>query len=1534
MEFTPEKIQVAITKAYIATKGKELVESDVYSSIIELLTKEVVTTLFNENIGKDVFHIESIQDIVELSLMRSGDYDVAKAYVIYREERNKSRLTEALPAHAHIEYWIDNGVKVPFDINSLDKYLRNACVGIKEKVDYTLILGNMVRDMYTGCSIEEVKKSAILAARTLIEKDPIYNKVTARLLLHDIRLEVLGITDINTIQDSYESYFSKYIKRGIDLELLDPELATFDLDRVSEALVADRDLQFEYLGLQTLYDRYLIKYQDVRMELPQILFMRVAMGLALNETNREEKAIEFYNLLSSFDFMSSTPTLFNSGTTHSQLSSCYLTTIDDSLEGIYDGLKENAMLSKYAGGLGNDWTQVRALGSYIKGTNGKSQGTIPFLKVANDTLVAVNQCFSPNTLIYTNKGIKEIKDIKVKDLVLGISGTYREVVEVYSYRQEEPMVEICTKASIRPIQVTDGHPFYAVTNVPSNQTLERTYRQIVNGSLKADWVPSGQLKEGDYIGQVIPTEIINVKDVTEDDMRLYGLLLGHGNIVSGNNKDIEWTLSENIMTKDYLRFVKSYLKDRNIQCWETETDDKHVTLHWSFTHGNERSADTGNIINNLGNTLPFTREDIYAEDGSKHIATRFTHLPLDLTKSLIFGLLESKGFKTSKNQLYFSNTSTELTYNLAYQLLRLGVPVYGSLSEAKKNRNSYVITIPVVDWIAELYDMKPINRRNWFVLNDMVYTKVKYVEVVDNTEEVYDLKVEGDESYMTVSGLVHNGGLRKGAGCAYLEVWHLDIEEFVELRKNTGDDRRRTHDMNIATWIPDLFMKRVMEDKPWTLFSPSEVRELHDLYGQAFEDKYLEYEELAQQGNIRSYRTIDAVQLWRKILGMLFETGHPWITFKDPCNIRSPQQHAGVVHSSNLCCIAKDQRVVTDVGMVTIDNLYKSQYKPKVPGRAIPSAQASEMLLPRPNAPMVRVETKEGYTHKVTPDHRIWVSGIGEVEAQNLKPGDLIELQRFSMFGTENNILLVDTLNELRNKRVDVNRVPDFVFTSNRETVERYLRNIYVNESVSFVENNICNISIKNELSYLQDVQLLWLNLGIKSYITEQDTSATLTITGNTDCYIVEEITSVAKIRQDYDYLDNLVEPTTTDRNLTAVFTGLTELPNEDAYCLTVDSDDHSWTVNGFITHNTEITLNTNEEEIAVCNLGSVNLSNHIVNGKLDTDKIKKTVTTAIRMLDNVIDINFYPVEKARNSNIKHRPIGLGIMGFQDALHKLNISYASNEAVEFADTSMETIAYHAYFASSVLAEERGVYSSYSGSLWSQGILPLDSIELLRKERNGYLEVDTNYTLDWDKLREQINQHGMRNSNCLAIAPTATIANITGVSASIEPTFQNLYVKSNLSGEFTVINKYLVNELKGLNIWDDNMVNDIKVHDGILANIDRIPDNIKHLYVTAFELDTKWIVEAAARRQKWIDQAQSLNVYMAGVSGKKMDEAYKLAWVRGLKTTYYLRALSASNAEKSTIYTGVHNKVSNVIEPIIDTSIPMCKIDDPDCESCQ
>ncbi|QNT79385.1 Ribonucleoside-diphosphate reductase 1 subunit alpha [Entomobacter blattae] len=904
VSYNEDKIKIAMGKAFSATKNIDVFRSAQYKTVLNELTSQVYQEVQGFIASHKDITVEQIQDIVERVLMKVGHFDVAKNYIIYRNNRAELRKPEkdqdsvsAFFSQFTVQNRNNESIHIEPDV--FNRFVSLVAKGFPE-VDLGLIKSESIKTFYNNIPEDDIIEGLILTTRAFIEKDPAYNFVAAGFLLNALYQEILGFFDrpalsvLEKVSFPYQDIFPLYLQAGVEAELISPKLLEFDIEKLQQSLHPERDALFGYLGLQTLYDRYLLNTDDKRFEAPQLFLMRVAMGLAINEgASKTEKAIEFYNLLSSFDYMASTPTLFNSGTLHQQLSSCYLTTVPDDLYEIFDSIRDNAMLSKFAGGLGNDWTPVRALGAFIKGTNGKSQGVIPFMKVANDTAVAVNQ-----------------------------------------------------------------------------------------------------------------------------------------------------------------------------------------------------------------------------------------------------------------------------------------------------------------------------------------------------------------------------GGKRKGAVCAYLETWHLDIEEFLELRKNTGDERRRTHDMNIANWIPDLFMKRVVEEGSWTLFSPSDVPDLHDLYGRKFEERYAYYEQQAAEGKIRNFRVVEAVGLWRKMLSMVFETGHPWVVFKDPCNIRNPQQHVGVVHSSNLC---------------------------------------------------------------------------------------------------------------------------------------------------------------------------------------------------------------------------------------------------------------------------TEITLNTSKDEIAVCNLGSINLANHIIGGVLDREKLKSTIRTAVRMLDNVIDINFYPVEKARNSNMRHRPVGLGIMGFHDALYLQNIPYDSPEAIEFSDMLMEQISYYAIEASADLAVEKGKYQTYEGSLWSKGILPIDSLAFLVEERSEeFVRVNYDTRLNWDLLRQKIKKTGMRNSNIMAIAPTATIANIVGVTQSIEPIYQNIYVKSNLSGEFYLINTHLVNALKKLGLWDETMISDLKYYDGSVQKIERVPAELKRLYKTAFEIDPEKIIDTAARRQKWIDQAQSLNIYLDHPSGKKLDAIYKQAWMSGLKSTYYLRTVGASSAEK----------ITSVVEETTYEEAIVCSMDNGACEVCQ
>jgi ribonucleoside-diphosphate reductase alpha chain len=1212
--------------------------------------------------------IEEVQDIVQEELMKAGHFKVAEAYILFRAERAAARQNgESETFEVTLEKAIGtqgvlvvvkkpSGETILWDGADLRKRIEFAMTGLELCLTPEEIEFELRRAIYDQISQKDLDATIILNSKTLIERDADFAKFAGRIQLTYIYEEVLGwdiLRDgISKLKECHRKAFKKYIEHGIAIKRLNPRLLDYDLQRLGSALDPSSDLEFDFLGVQTLYDRYLIvdkvSKSTRRIETPQFFWMRVAMGLFLDEKgDRESKASALYDLYKTRRFCSSTPTLFNSGTLHSQLSSCYLYHIDDSIEGIFQrGIAENAYLSKWAGGLGGSWTSVRGTGAYIGGTNGESQGVIPFLKLHNDQLVAVNQCFGPDTVVYTADGPKAIRDVKQGDLVLGDSGTYREVTEKFAYDQHGPMVAVKIKHSVAPIRVTTGHPFYAIRGVPMEQACARTMQWLAKGKVRTQWIDAGELRPGDYVAQTIPTQVIPAEGFSEEDARMYGILLGDGHLSKNGH---QWGVSGHPQRDEHIEFVRQYLADRGIHSWETGRGETYLQVNWASGRGVVRDGTTGRIAGAGEATMPFGHEDLYDDKGRKRISRRFSHLQHGHTRALVQGLLETDGGVSRGKEIYFTNTSQPLVEGLRYQLLRLGIPTAGQFRrrdishEGRRSDGStvsftgfsdcYDVRIPAVMEIATLVDCKPLTKRNWITHDGCVYSRVRDVSGVEPDPFVFDLKVEGDETYMTNAALVHNGGKRKGSGCAYLESWHNDIFEFLELRKNTGDDRRRTHDMNTANWIPDLFMKRMEVRGSWTLFRSNEVPDLHETFGKKFEDLYLNYERLAEEGKIYGHK-IEALDLWKKMLSMIFETGHPWITFKDPCNVRSPQDHVGVVHSSNLC---------------------------------------------------------------------------------------------------------------------------------------------------------------------------------------------------------------------------------------------------------------------------SEITLNTSKEETAVCNLGSVILETHLLpDGSIDHRKLRETIRMAVRALDNVIDINYYPTEAAKCSNMRHRPIGMGVMGLANTLYMKGIAFASPEAVEFNDEAMEAIAFYAYEASSDLAAERGTYSSYRGSKWDRGLLPPDTVDLLEKERGLPIQVPRTSRMDWTPLRAKIAAQGMRNSNVLAIAPTATISNITNTSPCIEPTYKNLFVKSNLSGEFIVLNPFLVKDLKARGLWDRDMMDSLKYFDGELRDIERIPADLKQKYLTAFDIDHKWVIDAAARRQKWIDQSQSVNLWIKTPDLKTLSHMYRHAWHAGLKTTYYLRGLGASNIEKATV----------------------------------
>lgn len=1649
--YSGECIKQAISKAALS-QNVAFKDVELQQFLGEIESKFTETTV----------SVEDIQDAVEEYLMSIDQYRVARAYIVYREEHARMRALRRAddetretrsqgPSRRSFSITNSEGKFEEFSVDTLRSFLLDLPESQAPEVDIEDIIDEVAKGAFEGMTTKDIARSLVLAARSRIERDPAYDALAAALQLAIVYKEALTSDFYTTTGGNYRISFRDCIQDGINAGRYTEKLLDFNIPKLTRALRPERDKLFKYLGVQTLYDRYLIHIEGRRIETPQFFWMRVAMGLAINEDNPTERAIEFYEVLSKLLFTSATPTLFNSGTNHPQLSSCYLTTVDDDLENIFDCIKDNAMLSKWAGGLGNDWTNVRATNAHIKGTNGTSQGVIPFLKVVNDTAIAVNQCFAGDTRVETPNGLVRIENIREGDLVLNGDGEYRKVREAHEYEQHGDMVQLRFLAG-GAINVTTGHPLWVLANT----------KDAVPG-----WVEAGGVAVGDYVGR--PGED-PYKDVAEGE-------------------------------------------------WVTD----------------------------------------------------------------------------------------QVLY-----------------------RNGYV------------------------------YYKVDIARHIAPTELVYDLVMDGPENYVTEYVLAHNGGKRKGAVCAYLEPWHLDFEEFLDLRKNTGDDRRRTHDMHTAAWIPDLFMQRVEANGQWTLFSPDEVPELHDLYGKAFKAKYEEYERMADEGKMRQFRRVNAVDLWRKHLTRLFETSHPWACFtgdtlvavadgrgavaisqladsgvrfpvysarppkyspkrkrlpnerawveeikwatafpnghrevvkvhlddgttfrctsdhqlalkdggycdakdsegkslfpfnawrgdkhpnniyigrngdprlrqarliwefhngpvpvgyavdhiingggdgisnlqiltvadhnrktsrermgkanpfygkkhsdearakfsersarmmtpehkahlskklsgvpkpdryglggddlirlgrrfyqrygslsnrtwnkywkeagvpsagyianrfpswsaftsscienhkvvrveytgevetvydlsvednhnffivteqdegrlsgvlvhncfKDPSNIRSPQDHVGVVHSSNLCCVDGDELVpVEGRGLVRARTLYEEGKEVRLLGKD--AVHSCPMYMPVEMGKRVRIHTKEGYTHTVTPDHKVALVDGSQVMAKDLKEGDKLALQTLECEGSLPAPLYAFASGVHAWGGIDKDvvfgyrmpwhtRIPDEVLQGDYDTILAYCEGLRVGATVILGEQCPKNVTCCFRENIARDLQVLLLQIGIQTRL------------------YVEKIGI-------YDTVWVLQADSRSDGS--ATFSHLEELPDAPAYCPTVPTEDHLWTCNGFLTRNTEILLNTSKDETAVCNLGSLNLGRFIEDGDINADRLGNTIVTAVRMLDNVIDINYYPTPEARNSNLKHRPIGLGLMGFQDALHKMGISYASDEGVKFAGEIMESISSTAIFASAALAMERGTYPSYKGSKWDRGLFPIDTVKMVEEERGEPVlmgeGLDKNEAL-WETVRGFVAEHGMRNSNVMAIAPTATISTIVGASQSIEPTYKFIYAKSNLSGDFTQVDEHLVTHLKEKGLWTPEILDELKYHDGCLADMPSIPQETKDLFKTAFEIDPEWLIKAASARQKWIDQGQSLNLYLREPSGKKIDEMYRFAWRAGLKTTYYLRTQAATTVEKSTVDINKHGiqpkwmKSKSASDGIqVDRGAPkQCSLDNPDCEACQ
>jgi len=1314
--FQPERIRKAIKGAfwedYTNRAPKEGLPPKQKSDQLDEKTEQEIDRITEMAIQaikeKNITTVDKIQDEVEVTIYRAGRSDVAHLYVQYRTEKDKKR--KAIEEASKFSVTKSDGTIVPFDIRPIEDAAKSACNEL-ENTSYHALTSETEHVLYDKIPTREITEAMFRTACSMIEREPNYMFVAARLLLQKISEEVfkeLGFEyKASELLPTYKGYFREYIKHAVEIEQLRPELAEYDLEKLENAIHPERDLLFNSMGLQTLYDRYFIKNRyQTRIELPQAFWMRVAMGLARLQPNREDAAIRYYNILSTLRGVSSTPTLFNAGTLHEQLSSCYLLTVDDDLIQIFKNYSDNARLSKWAGGIGNDWTPVRSQGAYIKGTNGVSQGGVPWWKLSNDTAHAVNQSFTGDTLTITSEGIKHFRDIKETDLLLNNDGVFGKPNAIHEYVQKEPVILVNTTRQIVPTRVCEAHE-YLVIEGPKPRT---GYSRFNWEKAPIIWKEAKTLTKEDFILHRIPkkSETKNPLNATTQDSQFYGLLLGDGH--SRKTRNEAGISGDKTKKEKNFEFVRDYLTKNKIHYWEYE-DGNSLYISWS------------------ANASVFsTREMLYNEEGEKRIHPSMLHLPEKQTAFLIEGLICTDGYEREGSSTpTFTNNSLILCEGLRFIAKRLKILASGhkrnhqEATFTKRNKEKvtlpitnpgYSVSVPLTEKVAKWLGRKPCKTIKWIEVRGYLAERVKSVRDTHFTGLVYDIRMEGTPSYSLCNGVVHNGSKRKGAICNYLETWHNDLPDFLELRKNTGDERSRCHDLHTANWIPDLFMQRVQEDGDWWLFTPNTVPDLHNLYGQAFAERYAHYENEAETGptvfsdegdlgtGIKTTkenphhpaRKIKAKNLWMKMLNMLFQTGHPWIVFKDPGNIRNPQDHEGVIHSSNLC--------------------------------------------------------------------------------------------------TE----------------------------------------IYLNTSSSKVS----------------------------------------------------------------------------------------EETNEIVEC----------------------------GEVAVCNLGSINLARHIENGKLNVPKLRETARIMVEILDNVVDINFYPIKEAENSNLKHRPIGLGVMGSHTALQLMNIPYGSQEAVEFSDISQEVIALEAMNTSSDLAKERGTYPSFKGSKWDRGLLPLDTVKLIAKERNELattIDYSCVFPKEWEELREKISRHGMRNSNVLAIAPTATIANISGVSEGITPETGMLYVKDTLSGTFPICNPILVKRLQELNLWDEKVLQSIKYHEGSVQAAE-IPDEIKKVFQNAYEIPQNWLIECASRRQKWVDQGQSCNLFVTEPKGKELSDIFFLAWEKGLKSTYYLRSRSASGREKATLE--VQNRQTTPTLPTTERSKPQyseeeikaCSLEamrnDGTCEACE
>lgn len=1445
-------------------------------------------------------------------------------------------------------------------------------------VDPTYVTLKVTQGIYDGISTNELDVLAAETAASMTPTHPDYAKLAGRLAVSNLHKK----TPKKFSQAIKELFSFIEPKTGKESSLISEEVYKFVIenkDTLDNAIVLDRDLNFEYFGYKTLERSYLLKIGERVVERPQYMYMRVAVGICNGDI---DMALRIYDDLSQHFYTHATPTLFNAGTRRPQMSSCFLIgNKGDDIDGLFDTIKDVAKISKWAGGIGLHVHDVRAKGAYIKGTGGLSDGLLPMMKTYNEVARWINQCFTPGTVVYTNTGVKKIEQIVEGDLVLNKDGKYVEVGQVFEYDQNGDMVVIETKSTLTPLKVTNQHPLFGFRNTYSRiyRSNKEFLRQLKLGIVEPTWIESGELKVGDFIGKPIPTEIIDDLTIDEDDCFIYGLILGDG-YVSGYEVGISFNNETNINTIDH---VKKYLSNKNINYW-TNVKNNYLQIIFSVT------------------SLPWLNyELVYDTDGNKRIHHTLQNLPHNKSIQIIKGLVLSDGGVYRKNEIHFYNTSDILIENLSYQILRFGVPTYGkwvnrknSSEHLRENGNakeytlSFDMRIPSFTELANVLGVLPITKKNWIVWENVLYTRITKIEKDDQyIGKVYDLKIKeefDDPSYTISHSLVHNGGKRKGSFAVYLEPWHSDVFDFIELRKNHGKEELRARDLFLAMWTPDLFMQRVESDGNWSLFSPDEAPGLSDVYDTPDDKAFTRlYEQYEQEGRAR--QVVKARKLMDAILTAQIETGTPYMLYKDAANYKSNQKNLGTIKSSNLC-ITGDQRVVTDMGYLTAKELHDIDTELNLfNGDEI--VKSSKMKLRGKNEDVYKIQLENGMEHKVTPYHGLPVlnadNTISRVECKDLKIGDKIAIQtNKGLFGktnmvdeayllglyqsdgtqTESSILfdiwendfdLIDeielTLGRLykkydykprhknkggkfvdsstgfstvRKKRLattlfkniikfEKGYVPKWIWTSNEETQWAYLKGLLQSDGTAHVsksKGNPIQISYSDvNYEFLKELQLIFNNLGLQSSIRLlRNGGKTLLPNGKgsndyyetKDCYrlIIGNKNDALVLEKKTGFLSrkNIYIEDRKYRNNTKKYYKVKSIQyvgKEDVYCPTVLNDEHIFISQGLKTFNcTEIIEYSSPEEQAVCNLASIALPKYIVDGEFSHELLYDYTYQVVKNLNNVIDLNFYPTDETKRSNFRHRPVGLGIQGLADVFCMLKLPFESNDADRLQTDIFETIYFAALNSSKDIAKEVGSYETIKGSPIEKGIF--------QHQLWGKVDEDLSGRWDWAALRKEVIKYGVRNSLLVAPMPTASTAQIMGNNEAFEPFTSNLYTRRTLGGEFIVINKHLVKDLVDLGLWDEDLKKKLIMENGSVLNIPEIPTELKEVYRTVWEMSQKRILQMASNRSVFIDQSQSLNLFIDNATKAKLLAAHLYGWKLGLKTgMYYLRTRSAVDAIK-------------------------------------